>query len=75
MKLRLQTTYYAGRAYTRMPPSNASSASPRSVGPARIDALRTAIAPLRDELLNHPIYTAVNTLPRLRGDVPVTVEI
>ena len=49
-----------------MPPSSASSAAARDAGPARIDALRTAIAPLRDQLLNHPIYLGVNTVPRLR---------
>ena len=31
-----------------------------------VDTLRTALAPLRDQLLNHPIYASVNTLPRLR---------
>jgi len=49
-----------------MAPSSASSAAARSAGPARIDALRAAIAPLRDQLLNHPIYLGVNTVPRLR---------
>ena len=33
---------------------------------AGVDTLRTALAPLRDQLLNHPIYASVNTLPRLR---------
>lgn len=31
-----------------------------------LETLRVAIAPLREELLAHPIYRAVNTLPRLR---------
>jgi len=33
---------------------------------AGVDTLRTALAPLRDQLLDHPIYASVNTLPRLR---------
>jgi hypothetical protein len=33
---------------------------------AGVDTLRTALAPLRDQLLNHSIYASVNTLPRLR---------
>lgn len=49
-----------------MSPPHAFSAASRGAGPARLDALRTAIAPLRDHLLNHPIYLSVNTLPRLR---------
>lgn len=49
-----------------MPDRSDSSAAARDAGPARIDALRTAIAPLRDQLLTHPIYLGVDTLPRLR---------
>jgi hypothetical protein len=37
-----------------------------AAGLGGIDALRTVIAPLREQLLNHPIYASVNTLPRLR---------
>lgn len=36
-------------------------------GRARLEALRTAIAPLRDQLLSHPLYRTVDTLPRLRA--------
>jgi hypothetical protein len=32
----------------------------------RLDRLRTSIAPLRNRLLEHPIYQSVDTLPRLR---------
>jgi hypothetical protein len=42
----------------------ASSASSTVV--IGLDALRDAIAPLRNELLAHPIYHSVDTLPRLR---------
>src|SRR5258706_14798954 len=38
----------------------------KSFTAADADTLRTALAPLRDQLLNHPIYASVNTLPRLR---------
>src|SRR6267378_4106492 len=38
----------------------------KSFTAAGADTLRTALAPLRDQLLNHPIYASVNTLPRLR---------
>ena len=31
-----------------------------------LDALRTAIGPVRGELVGHPLYDAVDTLPRLR---------
>jgi hypothetical protein len=34
--------------------------------PASLDALRNTIAPVRAALLSHPIYSAVDTLPRLR---------
>jgi hypothetical protein len=34
--------------------------------PTRVETLRAAIEPLRDELLRHPLYAGVNTLPRLR---------
>ena len=43
-----------------------SSGAPAGTEPARLDTLRLAIAPVRDELLGHPIYEAVDTLPRLR---------
>src|SRR5215475_5902202 len=33
---------------------------------APIDALRAALRPVRTELLEHPVYNAVNSLPRLR---------
>jgi hypothetical protein len=33
---------------------------------ARLESLRRAIAPVRDDLLAHPLYRTVDTLPRLR---------
>jgi hypothetical protein len=46
--------------------SAATAVSSSSTAVIGVDALRAAIAPLRDELLAHPIYHAVDTLPRLR---------
>ena len=35
-------------------------------GAAGLDALRVAISPVREDLLGHPLYGSVNTVPRLR---------
>jgi len=43
-----------------------ATASSSSTGAVGLDALRGAIAPMRETLLAHPIYHAVDTLPRLR---------
>src|SRR5690348_5748381 len=43
--------------------TSSSSASQAIVG---LHAVRRAIAPIREELLAHPIYRAVDTLPRLQ---------
>jgi hypothetical protein len=49
-----------------MPPVRDFFDGSSAAGPAGVDTLRAAIAPLRGQLLNHPIYASVNTLPRLR---------
>jgi hypothetical protein len=48
--------------------SLAHVASPGVTDPetASLDGLRAAIAPVRNDLLEHPIYRAVDTVPRLR---------
>src|SRR5262245_13162156 len=43
------------------------SASTGVTVPPSLDGLRAAIAPMREALLAHPIYDAVDSLPRLRG--------
>jgi hypothetical protein len=35
-------------------------------GAAGLEALRVAISPVREDLLGHPLYGSVNTVPRLR---------
>jgi hypothetical protein len=35
-------------------------------GAAGLEALRVAISPVREDLLVHPLYGSVNTVPRLR---------
>src|ERR671911_1723504 len=49
-----------------MQPQLALSTISSSTVATRLDALRTAIGPLRDELLSHPLYANVSSLPRLR---------
>ena len=49
-----------------MHPQLALSTASSSTVASRLEALRTAIEPLRNELLNHPLYANVNSLPRLR---------
>jgi hypothetical protein len=50
-----------------MHPQPALIAGPYGTVDTRLDDLREAITPLRDQLLNHSLYTNVNTLPRLRS--------
>lgn len=45
---------------------SAFSASASALQAASIDDLRAALAPIRTELLRHPLYKAVDSLPRLR---------
>ena len=46
--------------------ANCSSLPARIREVASLDDLRSALAPVREELLGHPLYEAVDTLPRLR---------
>jgi hypothetical protein len=48
-----------------IPPSTAGRPVARPAA-ERLEALREAIAPLRSELLSHPLYAAIDSLPRLR---------
>jgi hypothetical protein len=50
-----------------MHPQPVLSTAAHGASETRLDALRAAIGPVRDELLNHALYANVNTLPRLRG--------
>jgi hypothetical protein len=45
---------------------NLSSHSSRAIEIASLDDLRAALAPIRDELLGHSMYCAVDSIPRLR---------
>jgi hypothetical protein len=69
--LALQTGKVLRRGAVSLPPGArwpAASGLYDAVEPRRtgLDGLREAIEPLREQLLHHPIYDAVNTLPRLR---------
>jgi hypothetical protein len=46
--------------------SDPAGLSVTSPAVASLDELRSAVAPVRDALLGHPLYEGVNTLPRLR---------
>ena len=43
-----------------------SSLPSSAAGPVSLQSLRAAIAGVREDLLQHPIYEAVATVPRLR---------